>query len=169
MAPPIGNRFWERRSSHGRNPIFATSEELWKACVEYFEDNAAHPLVKPIIHQGELQTEGEPVPRAMTMAGLCIFLDIGESTWSDYKHKDDFSAVVRKVEMVMFDQKFTGAAAGMLNSNIIARDLGLVDRKDNISSDGSMTPKSPSLDASKLSMDTLKELLAAREAQKTEE
>jgi hypothetical protein len=31
---------------------------------------------------------------------------------------------------VILDQKFTGAAADLLNPNIIARDLGLTDKKE---------------------------------------
>ncbi|MDR6901408.1 hypothetical protein J2W52_003032 [Rhizobium miluonense] len=37
MAAPKGNKFWMARSSHGRNPIFATPEDLWNACNEYFQ------------------------------------------------------------------------------------------------------------------------------------
>ena len=40
----------------------------------------------------------------------------------------------------MTNQKFMGAAADLLNANIISRDLGLADKKDHTSSDGSMTP-----------------------------
>jgi hypothetical protein len=40
----------------------------------------------------------------------------------------DFSKVLTHVREVIYNQKFTGAAAGFLNPNIIARDLGLVDK-----------------------------------------
>ena len=42
---------------------------------------------------------------------------------------------------MIYEQKFTGAAAGLLNPNIIARDLGLADKTDHASSDGSMSPQ----------------------------
>ena len=32
-----GNKFWLARSSHGRNPIFESPDELWNAACEYFE------------------------------------------------------------------------------------------------------------------------------------
>lgn len=44
MAAPKGNRFWEARSSHGRNPKFESPEALWAACCEYFEWVEANPL-----------------------------------------------------------------------------------------------------------------------------
>ena len=79
----------------------------------------------------------------MTISGMCLFLDICESTWKNYRDNEDFLQVVTAVEKTIYDQKFSGAAADMLNSNIIARDLGLKDKKDLSSDDGTMTPKSP--------------------------
>ena len=34
MVAPVGNRFWEVRSSHGRSPIFESPDALWSACCE---------------------------------------------------------------------------------------------------------------------------------------
>lgn len=129
MAAPKGNRFWEARSSHGRKPIFATPDELWNACVEYFEWNADNPLteIKAFCYQGVVIQEPVAKMRAMTLDGLHIFLDITESTWRDYKNREAFSRVVTQVDKVIRDQKFSGAAADLLNANIIARDLGLKD------------------------------------------
>jgi len=58
---------------------------------------------------------------------------------------------------VIYRQKFEGASADMLNPNIIARDLGLADKKDLSSTDKSMSPK-PALDVSRLSPEALAEL-----------
>ena len=66
--------------------------------------------------------------RAMTISGLCLFLDIDRSTWTAWKTDNDFSSIVARVEEVIYSQKFAGAAADLLNSNIIARDLGLTDK-----------------------------------------
>ena len=129
MAPPIGNRFWETRSTHGRRPIFSSPDHLWEACCEYFIYAEDNPLweTKSYMYQGAPVQDQIPKMRAMTMDGLCTFLDIGTSTWADYRNRKDFSEVIEKVERVMRDQKFSGAAADLLNPNIIARDLGLKD------------------------------------------
>lgn len=129
MAAPKGNRFWEARSSHGRKPIFGSAEELWDACVEYFRWVEDNPLweSKLFAYQGEISEGVAPKMRAMTISGLCLFLDIDRSTWTAWKTVDDFSAVVSRAEEVIYSQKFAGAAADLLNSNIIARDLGLKD------------------------------------------
>jgi hypothetical protein len=132
MAAPKGNRFWEARSSHGRAPIFKTPDDLWQACVEYFEWVEANPLYesKPFAYQGTVVQEPVAKMRAMTMMGLCNFLDISTQTWAAYRGKEDFSEVVNRAEQIMRQQKFEGASADLLNPNIIARDLGLADKTE---------------------------------------
>ena len=127
----IGNRFWEMRSTHGRNPIFKDSDQLWDACLEYFEWVEENPLKEEKIFSFQGVTHKGTVDkmRAMTIGGLCIFLDICENTWGNYRENKDFLRVITRVERVIRDQKFTGASADLLNSNIIARDLGLRDMK----------------------------------------
>jgi hypothetical protein len=79
MAAPKGNRFWEARSSHGRNPKFESADALWSACCEYFEWADDNPLWegKVFSYQGEIIKATLPKMRAMTISGLCIFLDTG--------------------------------------------------------------------------------------------
>jgi hypothetical protein len=124
-----GSRLWEARSKHGRNPIWENPEQMLEACIEYFEWVEANPLweTKPMIVNGEVYDAPTAKMRAMTIEGLCVFLGIGRSTWGDYQHKPHFSEVVKFVESTMYEQKLTGAASGLLNSNIIARELKLTD------------------------------------------
>ena len=128
----IGNRFWEMRSSHGRNPIFKDDKQLWDACVQYFEWVEENPLQeeKAFSFQGSVHYAKIDKMRAMTIGGLCIFLDICETTWQTYRKDKDFLTVTMRVEKIIRDQKFTGASADLLNANIIARDLGLRDMTD---------------------------------------
>jgi len=130
-AAPVGNQFWKARSSHGRKPLFSKPDDLWKACIEYFEWVEDNPLLeeKAFAYQGEVTTHNLTKMRAMTLGGLWIFLDICKETWYSYKDKDDFVSVTTRVEEIIRNQKFTGAAADLLNPNIIARDLGLADKK----------------------------------------
>jgi len=132
MAAPKGNRFWEARSKSGRNPIFDNPEQLWESCIEYFEWVEDNPLQeqKAVQFQGEFVKDSVSKMRAMTIDGLCIFLDICVNTWSSYREKEDFLTVTKKAEQIIRQQKFSGAAADMLNANIIARDLGLTDKKE---------------------------------------
>lgn len=119
------------------------------------------------------QYQGEPVDitvpkmRAMTISGLCLFLDIDRSTWTDWKNVDDFSAIVARAEEVIYSQKFAGAAADLLNANIIARDLGLSD-KSNVDHTTGGEKITQAVDASKLSDTALQELMNARNSSSSE-
>ena len=132
MAAPKGNQFWKARSSHGRKPIFKNPEQLWKACVEYFEWVEDNPLQeeKLFAYQGEVTRATVNKMRAMTLDGLCIFLEIARRTWDEYRDREGFLPVTTRVEQIIRTQKFQGAAADLLNPNIIARDLGLADKKE---------------------------------------
>lgn len=132
MAAPAGNQFWRARSSHGRKPIFASADDLWTACEEYFEWVDENPLYedKIISFQGVATHVPTAKMRAMTIAGLCLFLDISQQAWSEYKSRDGFGEVTKQVDDTIRTQKFAGAAADLLNANIIARDLGLSDKTE---------------------------------------
>lgn len=127
------NRFWTARSSAGPKPKFSSAEALWTACVEYFDWCANNPLWEDrlVTFQGSATHEPVAKMRAMTLTGLCLFLDVTRETWSDWrKNRSDLSGVIAQAEAVIYEQKFTGAAADLLNPNIIARDLGLADKSE---------------------------------------
>jgi hypothetical protein len=127
-----GNQFWKARSKHGRDKIFATPGALRDAAEEYFEWIEQNPLREEKIfqYQGAIVDGSISKMRAMTITGLCRFLHITLPTWEEYKKRNDFSYITREIEEIIKDQKFAGAAADLLNANIIARDLGLSDKKE---------------------------------------
>lgn len=136
-----GNQFWRARSTHGRRPKFARTakgaEKLWSACCEYFDWVEANPLIgaQLVTFQGAGTIAEVPHRRAMTLEGLCDFIDVDPSTWHGWKgsgglSRPDLIHVITRAERVIYRQKFEGAAAGLLNPNIIARDLGLADKKE---------------------------------------
>lgn len=134
MAAPIGNRFWELRSKHGVDKLFSSPEVMWEAACEYFEWCENNPLkeTKGFAFQGLVTKEEFPKMRAMTLSGLCLYLGCSDSYFRSFKSKadekdKDFVTVIEKIERTIYEQKFTGAAADLLNANIIARDLGLRD------------------------------------------
>lgn len=132
MAAPKGNRFWELRSSHGRNPIFHNAGALWDAACEYFQWVEDHHIEDQQLFafQGEVTRETTYKMRPMTINGLCLFLDISDETWANYCAKEDFIGVAARIKKVIYEQKFAGAVSGHFNANIIARDLGLADKTE---------------------------------------
>jgi hypothetical protein len=74
--------------------------------------------------------------RAMTERGLCLFIGIDPTTWYDYCKRDEFKFVCEQIKCVIWEQKFTAAAADLMNANIIGKELGLVERKSVEGPDG---------------------------------
>lgn len=124
---------WEiAKNNVGKPPAFKSPEEMKERAFEYFEWLKENQLfeTKAFSSQGEVVYGDIPKLRPATQQGLCVFLNIGVSTWHDYKKKSEYSEVTSVIESVMYEQKFSGAAGGFLNANIIARDLGLSEKTE---------------------------------------
>ena len=128
MSAEVGNKYWQMRSKDGKEPKYKP-DKLWKKAVEYFEWVENNPLKEEQLfaYQGQIITGSTDKMRAMTYQGLQLFLDISHVTWLNYKKKKDYITITYAIENIIYEQKFTGAAATLLNPNIIARDLGLRD------------------------------------------
>lgn len=138
MSAPLNNQFWKARAKHGRDKLFETPELLYEAACEYFQWCDDHPLYesKAFAFQGDITIAQMPKLRAYTMDGLCLFLGCTDSYFRSFKileriNKEDFVTVMLQIERTIYNQKFTGAAADLLNANIISRDLGLIDKINN--------------------------------------
>ncbi len=136
-AAPKGNQFWKLRSKHGREKLFATPELLWEAACEYFEWCEENPLyeTKAFPYMGDITLEKIPKMRAMTISQLCFYLGCDENYFRQFEsnltEKDkDFYTIIQDIKKTIYNQKFQGASADLLNANIIARDLGLKDNQD---------------------------------------
>jgi len=135
MPAPKGNEFWKLRSKHGRDAIFTDANKLWDAACEYFQWCVDNPLYSTEFLGKDAEERLVPKIRAFTVVGLCIYLDVNTLYFRDFKESElgktnDFSQIIARIENVIYSQKFTAAAAGLLNANIIARELGLADKQD---------------------------------------
>lgn len=122
---------WERKA-------FTGPDQLFELACEYFERVDKSPYLKQDFIKGG-DSAGSIVNleniRPYTWAGLEAYLfEKGYlSTLQDYKANreqkyDQYVEVIRVIEKIMYDRKFSGAAVGAFNANIIARDLGLSEK-----------------------------------------
>lgn len=132
MAAPKKNQFWKLRSKHGRDKIFTTPELLWQEAEFYFKWCDSHPLYesKAFAFRGMITTAILPKMRAMTLAGLCYYLNVNEAYFRTFKAQlpegeQDFNTVINDIETTIYTQKFQGAAADLLNANLISMELGM--------------------------------------------
>lgn len=153
MAAPLGNKYWKLRSKDGRDKIFKTPEDLLNACNEYFQWVVENPLIEIDYRGKDLLKVQIPKMRPFTLEGLCNFLDISVDAFKLYEERKDFIGVTTRARQIIYNQKFEGAAAGFLNANIIARDLGLADHKDHTTGG---KPIAPAIDLSQYSDDELR-------------
>lgn len=137
MAFQKENQLWKKRSKHGRDALFADAQLLWEQAVKYFEWCDDNPLYESdhMVVNKSLKEIDKPLKRPYTLQGLCIYLGCGSTWWRDFKKNPktyigDFPSVMEQIEEVIYEQKFAGAAVGQFNSNIIARDLGLAEKKE---------------------------------------
>ena len=111
------------------NKALYTPEQLWEAACGYFQWVEDNPLweTKSYMYLGQAIHDEVPKMRVMTFRGLSLFLDVTERTLYKYMHRDEYREVMSTISNVIYDQKFTAAAADLINANLIARDLGMKD------------------------------------------
>lgn len=133
MGAPKENQFWKTRAKHGRDKIFSEPEILWESACDYFQWCDENPWHQ----QNWVGKDGEEVTRNLkrpyTLSGLSVYLDCDEQTLKNYGTKEeykDFFGVYTRIVQIIRTQKFEGAAVGIFNASIIARDLGLKDNQD---------------------------------------
>lgn len=140
-----GNQIWKMRKNNGGNtPKFGNPEDLEAKCLEYFQWVEDNPLKEAelVKFQGEAKEAHKPKLRAMSINALCLYIGIVERTWYLWKdteselHRPDLIQVMQWAEGVIRAQKFEGAAADLLNANIIARDLGMADKQEHSGPNG---------------------------------
>lgn len=142
MSAPKGNKYWQLASNPGR-PKKYSPRTLWKKFNEYCKWIDENPFYEAVIVQKGITVENEkgekktsyqmglPKMRPYTLTGFQIYANISHETWANYCKEEEFLEVSTRIKDICFTQKLEGAASGFFNSNIIARDLGLVDKQKN--------------------------------------
>jgi hypothetical protein len=131
MAAPKGNQCWQLRLKHGLDGRFKTPEEILENFEQYVQWAEENPLIE-VDFRGKDATEVRlPKKRLLTKEGFA--LACGFASWATiavYKGKSkDFAQVFTRIEQAIYTSKLEGAASGLFNHNIIARDLGLMNQE----------------------------------------
>lgn len=129
MAAPKGNTYWKLAKGFAEgNEKKYSKNELWTKAIEYMEWLEKYPLKEQkAFGNGKKVTVNKM--RAATITGFCIYAGISTTTFDNYSKDQAYLGITSRIKELFFSQKFEGAAADLLNSNIIARELGLADAK----------------------------------------
>lgn len=105
--------------------LLLTFDEYCKWCKE-------NPLYGQKVVDKELVPEARM--RAMTEVAFCLWAGVHKETFRLWKLGAVEEGYMQDAAIIIADciyqQKFSGAAADMLNANIISRDLGLADKRE---------------------------------------
>jgi len=131
MAAPEGNQYW-KLAHNWRKPKKYTPGKLLEKAFEYIEWAENNPLyeMKVFASKGKILKADVPKMRALTIQGFCFFANIWPQTFHNYEKDEAYLDIVTRIREMFFAQKFEGAAANLLNPNIIARELGLGDKQE---------------------------------------
>ena len=126
-----GVKPWLARATVGAPQLYACPNLLTQAIHEYFEWIEQNPLTSEKVgfSFGNAVVHQLKHPRAMTKTGLAMFLGVTIDTLYDWKKtRPDLKPVIEWAEGCIWNQKIEAAGAGLLNANIISRELGLADK-----------------------------------------
>lgn len=128
-----GNKYWQLADPDniGRPPKFKTPKDLLIEAFKYFEWIDENPITifKKTITDKTSYSNEEIRQKPYTWDGLYVYLNV--CNLEHYKSKSEFSKVITHIDKIIRTQKFEGASVNIFNANIIARDLGLVDKQEN--------------------------------------
>jgi hypothetical protein len=122
-----------------KTPVYLTATDFLAGVAAYFKWCEDHPLLeeKVFMYKGGIVRANESRMRPFTKKGLASFLGMPESRLTGYKRRgEDWSDAMEIVEQTIYTQKFEGADAGLLNSTIISRDLGLAEKTEVTGTEG---------------------------------
>lgn len=135
MPGPIGNKHWMFRIKSGAPRVFDKPEDLRDTLNDYFTYVAETPLYESVMQKVKGPGGSEkvkvyklPKMRCMSIQDFCAFAGCVSNTWYEYEKRDGYKEIIAGARDIMFGYKFNGAAAGLFNPSIIARELGLADR-----------------------------------------
>lgn len=147
MAAPKGHPIW----GNPLKPKEYTPEEFWLGALEYFEWSNKNPWIKKEQKKGNtnLKVEGDfkvnkkateilsglvniPTERPYSLEALCNYLNISLQTFYNYANKDGYETyfeICARIRQIIDSQHFEGGMTGAFDAGIVARKLGLVDKK----------------------------------------
>lgn len=121
----------------GLHKAIKTEKELWDLFEEYEQDLKGSPKHKYEFNAKLGDLVAIPLERPLTWSRFDDFVyakgiiqdleDYRQNTGGRYS---DFKGVITRINRRMYADKFEGATCGIFNANIIARDLGLTDKKE---------------------------------------
>ncbi len=155
--PEIRRKFKAR----GR-PRKYTPEQLINKFEQYVNDMTAQPIELVETEVGYIgkspinKTKTKTLPQLLTIQDFCVYLGTTYSWWKELPD-EDFLSVKTRIKDFLEAYQLKGASSGAFKDNIVARLLGLTDKRD-ITSNGETIQAIVQSEEQKQKLDTMKDL-----------
>lgn len=122
----------------GKPLAFPTPINMLDAIVEYFEAVDDNPYLIHDFVGKDASSVNRRHHRPYTWHALCLYLGYNtiyfnrfeeQCTEKGFRGGDQYCKVITHARDIIYDNKFSGASSGIFSHHIIARDLGLADKK----------------------------------------
>lgn len=124
----------QKKLGIGRPKQYSNPEQLEEIAEEYFRWVLDNPMLqeKMFASNGRIVKDDAKIQRPMSIVGFCLFAGISKKTFYNYANDESFLHIITYIKNTIYTYKLDGAAAGIYNSSIVARELGLTDKTENI-------------------------------------
>lgn len=127
----------KKKRGRGRPKKIETPERLWELFEKYVEEKPQRFLKKGVYNQKTGEADYIPVEQPLTWLGFSAWLSWNNiiDSIDDYKANkdnmyDDYSGIIKKIDKIIKSEMMQGATSGIYKENIVARILGLADKKE---------------------------------------
>lgn len=163
MAAPKGNEYYKRRQKDGRELIYDSPAHLLDEAYKYFDWCQKKPFYKREVLKGGIQAGKVievAIDRPYTIEGLCVYVGISVKTFYNYEEREDYFQVVTHIREIIRQNQLEGAMVESYSPNIVARLLGLSDKKELTGKDGGDLVINVTSDKTKEGLNNLSNALA---------
>lgn len=121
-------------NAKGRPRKFANPKQLLNAFQEYLDDRKQRMISleeEEIGYVGKsdvFKTKTKKIHHPLSIADFCVFLGCSREWWA--KLPEEFLQVKGIISDYLFAYQLKGAESGAFNANIVARELGLADKRE---------------------------------------
>lgn len=132
MGAPKKNKYWQLAKGFavGKERAY-TPDALWKKAIDFLQWLDENPLKEEKVFGTGARMEISKM-RAPTITGFCIYAGIHSTTFNRYQNDENeaYRSISLRIQDLFKTIKIEGAAADLLNQNIIAREIGLADKSE---------------------------------------
>lgn len=133
----------EERNKVGRPRRVKTPKQLEQIFADYVKDREKREIVSMETETGsvgesdinKVKTKRKQFP--LSIEDFCVYLGVGRVWWNQLP--EEFSRVKERIYNYIFNHQLRGAISGEFNPNIVARQLGLADKKEVATSGDGLT------------------------------